>query len=143
MGRTLGSKFLVSLFKSGEPGMRKLLVAGVMIAVGWVAFSLVTNAADEKPKHTIKEVMKSAHKGGLMKKVADGKASEAEKKQLVEFYTALAANKPPKGDEASWKEKTSALLAAAKDAEAGKDGAGAALMKAANCMACHSAHKGG
>jgi len=45
--------------------------------------------------------------------------------------------------EASWKEKTTALLTAAKDAEAGKEGAGAALMKAANCMACHSAHKGG
>ena len=37
---------------------------------------------------------------------------------------------------------TAALLAAAKDAEAGKEGAGAALTKAVNCMACHSAHKG-
>jgi mono/diheme cytochrome c family protein len=74
--------------------------------------------------------------------VADGKATAEEKKQLVEFYVALAANKPPKGDEASWKEKTAALLAAAKDAEAGKEGAGAALTKAVNCMACHSAHKG-
>jgi mono/diheme cytochrome c family protein len=122
--------------------MRKLLVAGVMIAFGWVALSLATNAEDAKPKYTIKEVMKSAHKAGLPKKVADGKATAEEKKQLVEFYVALAANKPPKGDEASWKEKTAALLAAAKDAEAGKEGAGAALTKAVNCMACHSAHKG-
>ncbi|MCI0356926.1 MAG: hypothetical protein L0211_00380 [Planctomycetaceae bacterium] len=122
--------------------MRKLLVAGVMIAFGWVAFSLATNAEDAKPKYTIKEVMKSAHKAKLHEKVADGKATDAEKKQLVEFYTALAANKPPKGDEASWKEKTAALLAAAKDAEAGKEGAGAALKKAYNCAACHGAHKG-
>jgi hypothetical protein len=124
--------------------MRKLLVACGFVALAWVAITLTTGAAeDEKPKYTIKAVMKAAHKGGLMKKVADGKASDGEKKQLVEFYVALAANKPPKGDEASWKEKTAALLAAAKDAEAGKDGAGAALTKAANCMGCHSAHKGG
>lgn len=123
--------------------MRKLMVAGVVIAFGWVALSLATSAEDAKPKYTIKEVMKSAHKGGLMKKVADGKATAEEKTQLVEFYVALAANKPPKGEAASWKEKTDALIAAAKDAEAGKDGAGAALSKAANCMACHSVHKGG
>jgi hypothetical protein len=123
--------------------MRKILVAGVVIAFGWVAFSLATGAEDAKPKHTIKEVMKAVHKSGLMKKVAEGKATDEEEKALIENYEALAANKPPKGDEASWKEKTTALLAAAKDAAAGKEGAGAALMKAYNCMACHSAHKGG
>jgi hypothetical protein len=123
--------------------MRKLLVAGVMIAFGWVALGLVTNAEDAKPKHTIKEVMKACMKGGLCKKVADGKASEEEKKQLVEHFEALAGNKPPKGEAADWKSKTDALVAAAKDVAAGKEGAGAALSKAANCMACHSAHKGG
>jgi hypothetical protein len=59
------------------------------------------------------------------------------------MFTALAANKPPKGEEESWKEKTTALLTAAKDVAAGKDGAGDALGKAANCMECHKAHKGG
>jgi hypothetical protein len=122
--------------------MRKILVAGVMIAFGWVGLSLVTNAEDAKPKHTIKEVMKAAHKSKLNEKVADGKASDAEKKELVELYVALAANKPPKGEAADWKTKTDALVAAAKDAEAGKEGAGAALKKAYNCGACHSAHKG-
>ena len=120
--------------------MRKLVVAGLVLALGWVAFSV---AQDAKPKFTIKEVMKTAHKSGLMKKAAEGKATEAELKTLIENYEALAANKPPKGDEAAWKEKTTALLAAAKDVAAGKEGAGAALMKAYNCMACHSAHKGG
>ena len=125
--------------------MRKLLLAGLVVACGWVAVSLTSGAGeDEKPKFTTKQVMKGAHaKGKLKDKVVAGTASAEEKKQLVEMYTALAANKPPKGEEASWKEKTAALLAAAKDAEAGKDGAGAALGKAANCMACHSAHKGG
>ena len=123
--------------------MRKLLVASMVVALGWVALSLATNAEDEKPKYTIKQVMKTCMKGGLCKKVADGKATDEEKKQLVEHFTALAANTPPKGEAESWKEKTSALLAAAKDCEAGKEGAGAALGKAANCGMCHSAHKGG
>jgi hypothetical protein len=122
--------------------MRKLLAAGVVIVLGWVAFGVATNAED-KPKHTIKEVMKACMKGGLCKKVADGKATEEEKAKLVECFEALAANKPPKGEDASWKEKTAALVAAAKDCAAGKEGAGAALGKAANCMGCHSAHKGG
>jgi hypothetical protein len=114
-----------------------------MLAFGWVALALTGIAQDAKPKYTIKEVMKTAHKGGLLKKVSGGKASADEKKQLVELYEALAANKPPKGEEAAWKEKTAALVAAAKEAAEGKEGAGEKLTKAANCMACHSAHKGG
>lgn len=120
--------------------MRKLLVACVVIAFGWVAVSLTSRAADA-PKHTIKDVMKVAMKGGLCSKVAKGEASADDKKQLVECFEALAANKPPKGEEAGWKEKTAALVAAAKAAAEGKDGAGAALQKAANCMACHKDHK--
>jgi len=122
--------------------MRKLLAAGAIVVLGWSLVGL--SAQDEKPKFTTKQVMKAAHaKGALKDKVVAGTASADEKKQLVECYTALAANKPPKGDEGSWKEKTAALLAAAKDAEAGKEGAGAALAKASNCGACHTAHKGG
>ena len=122
--------------------MRKLLVAGAVVVFGFGLVGL--SAQDDKPKFTTKQVMKAAHaKGALKDKVVAGTASAEEKKQLVECYTALAANKPPKGEEASWKEKTAALLAAAKDAEAGKEGAGAALAKAANCAACHSVHKGG
>jgi mono/diheme cytochrome c family protein len=75
--------------------------------------------------------------------VADGKATDEEKAKLVECFEALPANKPPKGEEESWKEKTAALIAAAKDCAAGKEGAGAALGKAANCAGCHGAHKGG
>jgi hypothetical protein len=123
--------------------MRKLLLACVVVAFGWVAITLTTRAQD-KPKFTIKDVMKTAHKGGLTKKVAKGEATAEEKKQLVELYEALVANKPPKGDDASFKEKAAELLAAAKDAADGKPGAAekvnAIFMK---CMGCHSAHKGG
>jgi mono/diheme cytochrome c family protein len=50
--------------------------------------------------------------------------------------------KPPKGDEENWKKMTGELVKAAKLAVDGDAGAGAALMKAANCAGCHKAHKG-
>lgn len=122
--------------------MRKLLVASVVMAFAFAALGLATRAEDkEKPKHTIKAVMKTCMKDGLCKKVASGKADDAEKKALVENFEALAANKPPKGDADSWKEKTAALVEAAKAVAEGKEGAGAKLNAAANCMACHKEHK--
>jgi mono/diheme cytochrome c family protein len=121
--------------------MRKLLVASVIVAFGWVAVSMNSGAQDET-KASIKEVMKVAMKGGLTKKVAEGKATEQEKKQLAGLFAALHSNKPPKGEQSSWDDKTKALVDAANDVLAGKAGAGEALGKAANCAACHSAHKG-
>lgn len=112
------------------------------VAVSILALSMFflagTNGAQDKkePKYKISEVMKTAMKGGLCAKVAKGDASDEEKKQLIELFTALSQNTPPKGEADSWKEKTGALLAAAK-ADDGK-----ALKKAANCGACHSVHKG-
>ncbi len=113
--------------------MRKvfsLLAIVALVTTTWMAAS-----AAEKPKHSIKEVMKIALKGPLNKKVADGNATEDEKKQLIELYESLAAATPKKGDADSWKEKTSALLAAAKGTD------GKALLKASNCKACHDSHK--
>jgi surface antigen len=116
--------------------MMRVLIVGA-VAVFGLAVAYDSNAeGDKDPKFKIKEVMQKAMKGGLCGKVAKGEASAEEKKQLIELFTALAANKPPKGDDASWKEKTKALLDAAK-ADDGK-----ALAKAANCKACHSEHKG-
>jgi hypothetical protein len=109
------------------------LVGMAVLTLGMVSLSL---AADEKPKYTIKEVMKEAMKGGLCKKVATGKASKEEKDKLLEMFKALTQNKPPKGESDSWKTKTDALVSAAN----GDDGK--ALGKAANCMACHEVHKG-
>jgi hypothetical protein len=124
--------------------MRKsVLVVGALVAMvaGYVLVSAVSvsTAAQEI---TIKDVMGKAMKGGLCKKVASGKASDEEKKMLVTLFTALNAAKPPKGDEASWKEKTGALLDAAKKIEGGDAAAAKALGKAANRKACHEAHKG-
>ena len=123
--------------------MRKLFVVSIVVLFGWLAVSLAVGTAQEnKPKYTTKEVMQKAHKGGLMKKVSEGKASAEEKKQLLEFYEALAANKPPKGDEAEWKAKTSAIIAAARAAAEGEAGAAEKLSATVKCMECHSAHRG-
>lgn len=114
----------------------KIAVSGLIVALALVfAFGASDVSSQEKPKYKIAEVMAKAMKGGLCSKVAQGKADEDEKKTLIELFTALHANTPPKGEAASWKEKTSALL------EAAKKGDGAALKKAANCAECHKVHK--
>jgi hypothetical protein len=112
------------------------------LALTMVGLGMFQAREKDKPKYTIKEVMKEAHKSGLYKKVAQGKGDKEEKEKLLALYTALSQNKPPRGDEKDWKEKTDALVKAAKDAVEGEKGAGKEIAKAANCKACHEAHKG-
>jgi hypothetical protein len=118
--------------------MLKFIVAPALI-LGLVIGLAALHAADEAPKYSIKEVMKMAHQGdsSLYKKVSSGKGSKEDKKKLVDLYTALAADTPKKGDADSWKDKTGALLDAAKAVEDDKDGAVKDLKKAADCKACH------
>ena len=85
-----------------------------LAVVTFAARSLAADANEE----AIKQVMKTYHKAPkgvdpICKKASDGKASPAELKNLVAAYKTLTTTKPPKGDEASWKEKTSNLYAAA------------------------------
>ena len=107
-------------------------------------------ADDDEPeaKLTIKQIMVKAHKPAkptessyLLKKVATGKASDEEAKQLHDFYTKLAALAPPKGEQANWTTKTTALVAAAKSAVDKEEGFKAKLRRASDCAACHEAHK--
>jgi hypothetical protein len=107
----------------------KFLRLFVLVVFG--SFAMYAFAADD-PKFTIKEVMEKAHKSGLCKKAGEEKTSKDENKELLELYTALSQNKPPKGDAASWKEKTGALVTAAKAAAAGDKGYGAKVKAAAN-----------
>ncbi|MEQ8791951.1 MAG: hypothetical protein RIC55_37185 [Pirellulaceae bacterium] len=106
-----------------------------------MAFAVAFARAAEEPEYTIKEVMKIAHKDGLLKKVASGDGTADDAKMLLKLYQAMAANKPKKGGEDSWKEKNAAIVAAAEGVVAGKDGAAAALGKATNCANCHKVHK--
>lgn len=120
----------------------KYFLLATLIAVGF-GLGVFQAAFEDKPKYTIPEVMKTAHAGkdALLKKVGAGTASKEDKEKLVELYTALGQNKPPKGDDKDWKKRTDALLTAAKDVLAGKEGSADQLKKAANCMGCHNAHK--
>lgn len=119
------------------------------LGVGLAALAVLTFVgrsglgADDNPKFSIEEVMEKAHdkESGLLGKVTGGKASDTEKKELLELYTALSKNKPPKGPEQSWKDKTTALVTAAKSVAEGKKDAVRQLTTAANCKACHMAHR--
>ncbi|HZZ82543.1 MAG TPA: hypothetical protein VFE62_28855 [Gemmataceae bacterium] len=118
--------------------MLRGLIAGSMVLAG--AAFLMDGAAQggDKKEVTIKLIMQKAHAGknSLLSKVIKGEASDAEKKQLVEYYTKMEKLVPAKGDEEAWKKTTHILLEAAKgnDAEA--------LKKASNCAGCHSVFKG-
>ena len=106
------------------------------------------NDDDPKPELTIKDIMVKAHKPAeptesiyLLKKVATGKATQEEATQLHAYYVKMAALTPTKGEQASWTEKTTALVAAAKAAVDKEEGFKAKLLKASDCAACHKAHK--
>ena len=111
------------------------LFSGIMVMVCMIA---VPTAAE---KYSTKDVMKKAFKGGLLKKVAGGTASDEEKKELQSMLVSLSKNKPKKGEADSWKKLTGALVKAGDGAVKGDPKAGDMLKKAANCKACHNSHK--
>jgi hypothetical protein len=111
------------------------------LALGMIANAFATREDDGKPKHTVKEIMKLAHKDGLYNKVKGGAASKEEKTELAELYGDLVKNTPKKGDAESWKQKCDALASAAKDVAEEKPGALDKLKAVNNCGGCHKAHK--
>lgn len=131
--------------------MQNVKVYGLaLVALGLFgagAFRAADNDKEE-PKYSIKQVMSQAHRKpdksspSLADRVLNGKADKAEQTKLLELYTALGANKPPKGDADAWKDRATAITAAIKDVMDGKDGADVDLRKALSCKGCHSSHKG-
>lgn len=115
--------------------MKRVCAILAIVAVSGLLLGNSRAADDAKPKFTIKEVMK-LHKDKVHEKFQKGEASKEEKAKLLEGYEALVKNKPPKGDDKSWKEKTEALVKAVKDDDK------AAYKKAVMCGGCHGAHKG-
>ena len=121
-----------------------------LVAVG-VFGAGAFRAADkdqDAPKYTIKQVMSQAHRRpdksspSLSDRVLDGKASKDEQAKLLELYTALGANKPPKGEAEAWKDRANAVTTAIKDVMDGKGGSDVDLRKALNCKGCHTSHRG-
>ena len=128
--------------------MKKLITlsiaAGTAVVLAASVFVSTLNAAEGS--NPTKEFMKKFHKAPkgvdpVCKKATDGKVSAAELSQLVAGYKAMCSAKPPKGDEASWKEKTGKLLEAAMALQKGAADGAAKYKEAVNCKACHSAHK--
>lgn len=123
--------------------MRTLLPAVVVAALALATFCLAA-ADDDGP---IKKVMQTYHKAPkgtdtVAKKASDGKASPEEIKNLAAAYKTLITAKPPKGDEASWKEKTTKLHTAALGLQKADASAVEKFKEAVNCKVCHSAHRG-
>jgi len=120
----------------------QLIVCTLAIAMifGTGAMAVNNNLLAPAAK-TIKEVMKIAHKDGLMKKVQGGSASDEEKKQLLDLYIDLLEGEPKKGDKAEWKMAAGATVVSAAKVVLGREGALDELKKTTDCMACHSKFK--
>ena len=126
-------------------GWRTSLAAtlGVLFLVTAAAapFALAAQEDDAETKYSTKEIMKEAMKGGLLKKVASGDATDDEKKLLLDMFISLVENKPPKGDMESWHNLAGSSALAAAKVVVGREGAMDELKAATNCKACHSQHK--
>lgn len=126
-----------------SPRMLGLFSLAAVLAAGTMCFQ--AQAADAQAD-AVKEVMKKFHKAPkgedpICKKAIDGKATAQELKDMVAGYKKMAAAKVPHGDAASWKTKTTALLAASEALQKNTAGAVDKYKEAVNCKACHSEHK--
>lgn len=121
--------------------MRIRLIVGSLVAAvvcGSGAFAFNNNVFAPK---SVKEVMKVAHKDGLLKKVLGGSASEDEKKQLLDLYIDMVEGEPKKGDKTEWHLAAGAAAVSAAKVVLGREGAVDELKKTSDCMACHSKFK--
>jgi len=115
------------------------IAACLTAGLTWKSF-----AEDKKADASVKQVMKDKFKGDTsdIKKATKGELSKEQITSLLAAVKSLEGQKPKKGEEASWKEKCAALVSAVEKLEKGEAGAGEAVKAAANCKACHDAHKG-
>ncbi len=118
------------------------LTASAVLLFGSGAFR-VEGGDKKKPKYTIKEVMKIAHKGkdSLRAKLLAGTATKEELKKLGELYVAMCQNEPPKGSDAAWKKKCKQIIRLCKAAAAGNEKALKRFKRATSCGACHKVFK--
>jgi hypothetical protein len=135
--------------------MKRLAFVAVVLVPFGLTGLLAAARPDEKPPERpnglseINWIMKRAHltpqnrgtHNNLDNKVLDGKATEAEKKELLELYTALAKAKPPAGKLDDWKNRTEELVNALKAVDDGKANAKERFVRARDCKSCHAAHR--
>lgn len=123
-----------------------LMVSAVGAALSLAVLSTSYAADGDNKDSRTKEFMKKYHKAPkgvepVAKRAAEGKATPQELKELAAGYHMMAKEKPPEGDMASWKEKTTKLAAAADALVKGEPDAPARYKEAVNCKACHEVHK--
>lgn len=128
--------------------MKKLITLSITTGIAAVLATsiFISNLQAADGNNATKQFMKDFHKAPkgvdpVCRKAADGKASKDEIAKLVAGYKAMCSAKAPKGDDASWKEKTGKLLEAAMALQKGAADGAAKYKEAVNCKACHSAHK--
>lgn len=123
-------------------GLAAILAPLIALAIG-LPFTIAQEEGGEAPaKHTVKEVMKLAHKDGLLKKITDGEGEQKDKEQLLALYVDMWDAEPSKGSIESWRKLTGDAIVAAARVVVGKDGSIAELKTRTNCANCHKAHKG-
>ena len=122
---------------------RSSLVVALLAVAALLAVPAIHSFADDNAKEVIEGAMNKFHKGkeAPIQAIIAGKADEAALKAFLEAYEGMAKVKPPQGDEASWKAKTSAVIDATNGLIAKKPDAAAAFKTATDCKACHSVHK--
>jgi hypothetical protein len=76
-------------------------------------------------------------KRNLDTRVLSGKATEIEKKRLLELYRLLAKTTSPRGSLGKWKRYTEPLVEAMEGVTARREGSVEQLRKALDCKACH------
>lgn len=108
-----------------------------------LAAGCTSSSSQPKPSLSIEHIMEDGFKGkeSLSARIVKGQGNAEDFKKMAFLTKELALNPPPKGDLASWTEKTKALKAAADNLVAGKPGAVDGFKSAVNCKACHSVHK--
>jgi hypothetical protein len=116
--------------------IRHFAVPTLFAALASLAF-----AAEES--NPIKDAMDFAHKAPkgekkLSDKIIDGTAPEADVKKTLDLYKAMVDTKPPKGDQAAFKEKVQKLITATEEVVEKKPNATAHYKEAVNCKECHS-----
>jgi hypothetical protein len=128
--------------------MKKRLstVAAVFSGLSLAGVSLSSVAQDAgqgqaEEKVTIKQVMKEAHKDGLLAKVLKEEATPEEKLKLLDLYVSMAEAKPPQGDEKVWTERTADIVLKVARVVVEREGAAADLKKSTDCAACHKEFK--
>ncbi len=77
-----------------------------------------------------------------LEKVKSGIATADDMQMLLDLYTDLRRNKPPRGDAGNWKMLTAKLVAATQQLVDGQEGARDEFLKAVDCNPCHDAHRG-